>query len=154
MNDTFAPDIRDFISILNANRVEYVLVGGYALAAYGVVRATVDIDFFYRSTRANVRRLMKAMDDFGAPRMLINESSLLERESVTQLGHPPYRIDLLSTIDGVSFTEAWAGKSGVTIDDEPLAVIGLTELVANKAATGRLKDKADVRELNRKRKKR
>lgn len=154
MNDAFAPDIRDFIAFLNANRVEYLLIGGYALATYGVVRATVDIDFFYRSTKANVRRLMKAMEEFGAPRTLIKESSLMAEESVTQLGRPPYRIDLLSTIDGVTFAEAWAGKVRVTIDGESIPAIGFAELVANKAATGRRKDRSDVRELIRKNKRR
>lgn len=146
-NDAFPPDVRDFIASLNANRVEYVLIGGYALAVYGVVRATVDIDFLYRRTKANVGRLVKALGEFGAPETVIDQSSLLKPGIVTQFGYPPARIDLLSTIDGVTFDEVWKGMNRVKVDDEALPVIGLTELLANKSATRRRKDQADVRAL-------
>lgn len=150
-NDALSPDFLDFIAALNEHEVHVVLVGGYALGVHGVVRATGDIDFLYRATKANVRRLCNAMIDFGAPPEVIDEETLLQPGIVTQLGQPPYRIDLLNDIDGVTFAEVWRGADVTILQDQEVRVIGLTELKANKAATGRNKDKEDVRRLNSKR---
>jgi len=87
-----------------------MLVGGYAVGMYGHVRATTDIDFFYRCTSENVQRLMRAMTMFGAPAGLIDAQHLATRDAVTQLGAPPIRIDLLSSISGVTFEEAVPGS--------------------------------------------
>jgi hypothetical protein len=91
-NVVLSPDFLDFIACLNRHRVAYVLIGGYALAIYGVVRATGDIDFLYRRTASNVRRLCVALEDFGAPPVVVDESALLTPEIVTQFGTPPVRI--------------------------------------------------------------
>jgi glutamine cyclotransferase len=128
-----------------------VLVGGYALGVHGIVRATGDIDFLYRATNANVRRLCNAMIDFGTPPEVIDEETLLEPGIVTQFGQPPYRIDLLNAIDGVTFAEVWRGADVTSLQGQEVRVIGLKELKANKSATGRKKDKEDVRRLNSKR---
>lgn len=147
-NDTLSHDFLDFISCLNERGVDFVLVGGYAMGVHGVVRATGDIDFLYRRSKANVRRLCRAMEDFGAPPSLIDEAALMTAEIVTQFGRPPYRIDLLNTIDDVSFAQVWAGAVRVTIQEQAMRVIGLDELRANKAATGRKKDAEDLRKLS------
>src|SRR5258707_2292275 len=106
---SFSPDFLDFIVCLNERRVDFLVVGGYALGFHGVIRATADIDFFYRRTKANVRRLCSAMEDFGAPLSVIDEEALMTIEIVTQFGQPPHRIDLLNAIDGVTFERVWTG---------------------------------------------
>ena len=143
-----SPDFLDFITCLNERGVDFVLIGGYALGVHGVVRATGDMDFLYRRTKAMVRRLCAALEDFGAPAEVIDEDSLMAPEVVTQFGRPPLRIDLLNAIDGVSFEKAWAGAMSATIQGQALRVIGLAELLANKTATGRPQDAEDVRKLN------
>lgn len=146
-NDALPPDFLDFIKCLNARRVDFVLVGGYALGVHGVVRATADIDFLYRRTKLTVRRLCAAMEDFGAPPEVIDPDALMRPEIVAQFGQPPFRIDLLSGIDGVSFKEVWAGAMKTPIDGQNMRVIGVSELLKNKTATGRSKDAEDVRKL-------
>jgi predicted nucleotidyltransferase len=142
-----APDFRDCIASLNSHRVQFVLVGGYALGWHGVIRATADIDFLYKQTTANVRRLCAALREFGAPEHLIDPRFLLSPNAVTQIGPPPLRIDLLAAISGVSFAEVDAGADDVEVDGQRLRVIGINELSRNKQAAGRGKDKQDLRAL-------
>jgi hypothetical protein len=146
-NTGLSPDFHDFIVLLNEHKVECVLVGGYALGVHGVIRATGDIDFMYRRTRGNVRRLIGAMSQFGAPANVIDEEALMKAGIVTQFGKPPKRIDLLNEIDGVTFPEVWKGAATVRIDGQKIKVIGLKELRTNKGATGRKKDEEDLRQL-------
>ncbi len=146
-NDALNPDFRDFIVALNARAVDFVLVGGYAVGAHGVIRATTDVDFLYRRTRENVERLCEALADFGAPAIVIDVATLLQPDTVAMFGSPPHRINLLSDISGVDFDRVWAGSINVDVDSLPLRLIGLAELRQNKAATGRRKDKADLRLL-------
>ena len=147
-NDVLSPDLLDFIVCLNEQKVDFVLVGGYALGVHGVVRATGDIDFLYRPTKKNIARLCAAMLDFGAPADVIDEEALGTPNIVTQFGKPPYRIDLLNSITGVGLAEVWKGADIVSIEGQNVRVIGLRELKRNKTATGRTKDKDDVRRLN------
>lgn len=146
-NAELSPDFLDFIVSLRKARVDFVLIGGYALGVHGVVRATGDIDFLYRRTKRNVTRLCAAMREFGAPSNVIDPDALLTPEMVTQFGASPNRIDLLNAIDGVSFNEVWSGATHVTIERQRMRVIGLDELRRNKSATGREKDAADARKL-------
>ena len=143
----FSPDFQDFIFFLNEHKVECVLVGGYALAVHGVIRATGDIDFTYRRTKKNVKRLIGAMMQFGAPANVINEEALMRPGIVTQFGKPPHRIDLLNEIDGVKFPEVWNGATTARVDGQQIRVIGLKESRANNGATGRKKDEEDLRQL-------
>ncbi|HVH38695.1 MAG TPA: nucleotidyltransferase [Gemmatimonadaceae bacterium] len=146
-NRGLSPDFLDFIACLNEHRVDYLLVGGYALGAHGVVRATGDIDFLYRRNHKNVDALCEAMVEFGAPTEVIDRTVLMEPNIVTQFGQPPHRIDLLGEIDGVTFAEAWKGAAEIVLDGAKLRVIGLNELKRNKAATGRKRDRDDLRKL-------
>ena len=150
-NDTsdaaFPHDFIDFIHALNEHGVEYVLVGGYAVGMYGHVRATTDIDFFYRRTPENITRLVAAMTAFGAPTHLIDSDHLATENRVTAFGAPPTRVDLLSSISGVTFEQAEAGAVVIEIAGERLPVIGLHELRANKQASGRKKDRDDLKQL-------
>ena len=144
-------DFLDFIITLNQHKVAYVLVGGYALAVHGITRATGDIDFLYRRTDSNVKRLRAALHQFGAPENVIDTAALMQKGIVTQLGSPPQRIDLLNEIDGVTFNEVWKGVLRTDMDGVPIFVIGRKELEKNKVAAGRDKDVLDLRELSRKR---
>ncbi len=146
-NAILAADFRDCIECLNAHQVLFVLVGGYAVGWHGVVRATGDIDFFYEQTEENVQRLCAALHDFGAPAHLIDPEFLILPDAVTQIGRAPLRIDLLSSITGVTFAEVRAGAEVVELEGQRVLVIGLTELRANKSATGRGKDRSDLRRL-------
>lgn len=146
-NNGLSPHFLDFIVCLNERDVDFVLVGGYALGVHGVVRATGDIDFLYRRTAENVRALCTAMNEFGAPREVIDQTSLMMSGIVTQFGRPPVRIDLLNEIDGVTFLEVWNSATRATLDGQEIRVIGLRELKKNKNATGRKKDSEDVRRL-------
>ncbi len=147
-NDALSPDFVDFIACLDEQQVGFVLVGAYALGVHGVVRATGDLDVLYRRSRANVQRLLAAMQEFGAPAEIIDEEALLTQDIVTQFGQPPYRIDLLNAIDGVTFAEVWKGAVAVAIGQHQVRVIGLHELKKNKRASGRKKDKDDLRRLD------
>jgi len=140
----FPEDFLDFVHALNAHRVEYLLVGGYAVGVHGYVRATVDIDFFYRRTPENVTRVLAALQEFGAPPVVLDRAHLEALDTVTAFGEPPTRIDLLSGLSGVTFDEAREGALEVPLDGDVLPVIGLRPLLANKRASGRTKDLHDV----------
>ncbi|MFI5365146.1 MAG: hypothetical protein ACHQ4J_05940 [Candidatus Binatia bacterium] len=138
---------RDFVEMLaalSAAGVEFLIVGAYALAAHGLPRATGDIDIWIRPTRENAERLMAAVQTFGAPLFGLTIEDLLRSDTVFQIGVAPNRIDILTGITGVGFEEAWPNRLTVTIDDRIVPVIGLAELVRNKAAAGRPKDQADL----------
>ena len=147
-NAALSPDFLDFIACLDEQHVDFVLVGAYALGLHGVVRATGDLDILYRRSRANVRRLLAAMQEFGAPAEVIDQQALLTPDIVTQFGQPPFRIDLINAIDGVTFAEVWKGAVAVAIARHQVRVIGIDELKKNKRATGRKKDKDDLRRLD------
>ena len=138
---------RDFVEMLaalSAAGVEFLVVGAYALAAHGLPRATGDIDIWVRPTRENAERVLRAVGDFGAPVFGLTVEDLLRLDTVFQIGVAPSRIDLLTGITGVEFAAAWPNRLTVTIDDQPVPVIGLADLIRNKTATGRPKDQADL----------
>jgi hypothetical protein len=145
----FPADFRDFVQAMHAHGVDYLLVGGYAVGVYGHVRATADIDFLYRADSENVARPLQALVAFGAPPTLLDRAHLESLDAVTAFGAPPMRIDLLSSISGVTYDEAAAGALCVDVSGTPLHVIGLAALRANKRASGRKKDRDDLRRLPR-----
>lgn len=148
-------DSREFIELLNSHEVDYLIVGGHAVAFHGHPRFTGDIDFFIRATPTNVKRVLDVLDRFGFGGLGITEQDLLEAGRVVQLGQPPNRIDLLASITAVDFEEAWASRVPAVLDGLPVNLLGLDVLLRNKKAAGRPKDLADVAKLNavRKRKK-
>lgn len=140
----FPVDFADFVHALNANGVEHLLVGGYAVGVHGFVRATVDINCFYRRTPRNVTRVLAALQEFGAPPVVLDRAHLEAPDTVTAFGEPPTRIALLSGLSGVTFDEAREGALQIALDGDVLPVIGLHALLANKQASGRPKDRHDV----------
>lgn len=142
----FNADFRDMIDALLAAGARFVVVGAHAMAAHGVPRATGDFDIFVEPEPGNAQRVLAALRDFGAPIDAhgISETDLITPGLVYQIGLPPRRIDVLTSIDGVTFEEAWSGRSLVSIDGVELPVLGRGELIANKRAAGRAKDRVDL----------
>jgi len=139
-----SPDFRDLLSAFNAHSVEYLVVGAYALAAHGRVRATGDLDVWVRPEANNAKRVMEALRAFGAPLHDLNEDDLTRPGTVFQVGVAPLRIDVLTGIDGVTFEEAWAGKITAKFADQTVPVLSARHLIVNKRAVGRTQDVADV----------
>jgi hypothetical protein len=140
-------DWTEFLCALIARRVRFVMIGGHAVAAHGEPRLTEDLDVFVDATTANARRLRAALVDFGFGAAAPPVRLLATRDKVFMLGHKPWRIDILTGIDGVSFREAWAGRIEAQFASSPLFVIGRAALIKNKRAAGRAKDLLDVAQL-------
>jgi len=138
------PDFRDMLRALSEEGVEYLLVGAYALASHGYPRATGDIDFWVRRSPENAERVWSAIRRFGAPTLNLAKSDLTTPDIVFQIGIPPRRIDLLTSIAGVEFDDAWPARIEIEVDGLMVPVIGRDHLLANKRATGRPKDQADA----------
>jgi len=146
----------DFIDLLTAladTDVEFVIVGGYAVAFYGYVRATKDLDIFVRSDPANAKKLYRALAAFGAPLQAfeVTEEDFSDYGGVLQLGVPPHRIDIINRITGVAYDEAVEGAGVFDLDGREIQIISYDALVRNKLATGRDQDLLDVKILSRNR---
>jgi predicted nucleotidyltransferase len=140
-------DFKEFAGLLNSNGVEYLIVGGYALAVHGHPRYTGDLDFWIGHDPDNAARVLAALQQFGFGSLGITLDDLSTPGQVIQLGYPPARIDLLTSIDGVDFRQACERRQVVQIDGIELPFISLEDFKANKRATGRLKDLADLESL-------
>ena len=138
------PDFKEFAALLNSNRVEYLVVGGYALAAYGHPRYTGDLDFWIGTVSDNADRVLAVLEAFGFGSLGIKKEDLITPYQVIQMGFPPARIDLLTSIDGVSFAECYERRMIVEVDGLPLGFIALEDFKTNKRAVGRYKDLADL----------
>jgi hypothetical protein len=141
------PDFRDILSAFNAERVEYLLVGAYAVAAHGLPRATGDIDLWIRPSTANAQCVWRALERFGAPLEGMSAGDLEVPEIVVQVGLPPRRIDLMTSIDGVAFESAWRERVMIGVEGIEVPTISRDNLIANKRAAGRPQDLADVARL-------
>jgi hypothetical protein len=141
------PDFKEFAELLNAHRVDYLVVGGYALAAHGHPRYTGDIDFWLARRPENIERLLAALHAFGFGSLGLSAADF-GPDAVIQLGQPPRRIDLLMGIDGVDFEACFARRELIELDGLPLNFIGLEDFKANKRASGRHKDLADLDALD------
>ena len=142
-------DYRDMLSAFAEAKVEYLLIGAYALAVHGHPRATGDIDLWVRSTRENAERVMQALDVFGAPLSQVSLDDFERPSTVFQIGVSPRRIDILTSIDGVTFDEAWPERVEVTVEGVSITVISRQHLIQNKRAVGRPQDEADIDHLER-----
>lgn len=142
-------DFRDLLATFTDTGVRFLVVGAHALAAHGVPRVTGDLDLWIEPTETNAGRVWTALARFGAPldSHSIRVSDFVQVDRVVQLGLPPYRIDLMTSISGVQFADAWAGRMSGTLFEVPVAFLGRAELLRNKQATGRPKDLEDVRSL-------
>jgi hypothetical protein len=137
-------DLIDLLVALNAAEAEFLIIGAYAFAFHGRARATKDSDVFIGSDPENARKVWNALVAFGAPLDELRESDLASPGTFFIMGRPPNQIDIITSIDGVSFTQAWEGRVESTYGGVPVAYIGRAELIANKKAAGRPQDLADV----------
>lgn len=142
------PDFKDLLLAFNAHHVEYLIVGAHALAAYGHVRATKDLDVWVRPDKANAQRVISAISDFGAPLSDLTEDDLSKRDTIFQIGLPPVRIDVITAIDGVEFEDAWPDRLEIEFGGVPAFVISRHHLITNKRTSARLQDLADIQQLD------
>lgn len=138
----FNPDYKDLLRLFAEHGVEYVVVGAYAMAAHGVVRATGDIDLFVRPTAENALAVYDALAEFGAPLAGITADDFAAAGTVYQIGVVPSRIDILTEIDGLSYDQA--GSVMLNVDELSVPFLDLESLKRNKASTGRAKDRLDL----------
>jgi predicted nucleotidyltransferase len=144
---TLAQDFEDFIKLLHKNEVDYLVVGGYALAFHGKPRHTGDLDIWINNSEANAEKLVLAIADFGLSSLGLTKSDFMQEGYVTQIGYPPLRIDLLNSIDGVKFEDAFPNRLSVDVNGFNVNYIGLKEFIKNKTASGRSQDIADLKEI-------
>lgn len=137
-------NFKDMLSALSAAGVEFLVVGAHAMAAHGIPRATGDIDLWVRPTKENAERVWLALERFGAPRSSLSQDDFITPDTVYQIGVPPERIDILTSIDGVLFDEAWQSRIQLIVEGITVAYLGREQLLKNKRACGRPKDLADV----------
>lgn len=138
---------RDFIDILSAfseEKVEYMVVGGYAIAFHGYVRGTGDIDLWIRISDTNAERVWKALKTFGAPLFDLSIEDLKTPGMVFQMGLPPNRIDVINKVNGLEFDEAWQNREFIEIHDLNIPIVAKPELLKNKLTMNRPKDLADI----------
>lgn len=138
------PDFSEFLRLLNANEVRYLLVGGYAVGYHGYVRATADMDIWVARDEENAQRLVDTLQEFGFGVEDLSPELFLEEERVIRMGVPPVRIEILTSISGVEFDECYEERIVEQWDDVQVNVISLPKLKSNKRASGRLKDLADL----------
>jgi hypothetical protein len=125
------PDFRELLALFNARHVEYLIVSGYALAFHGAPRFTGDLDIFVKPDAANAQRILTALEAFGFASVGLASSDFERPDQVVQLGVPPVRIDLLTSITGVAWDEAWAGRVAGRYGDIPVSYIGRAQFIAN-----------------------
>ncbi len=140
-------DFKEFIELLNKYDVKYLVVGGYALAFHGYPRYTKDIDFWVWVEKKNAENIVKTLQDFGFSSLDIKEEDFLSPGYVVQLGQPPRRIDLLTSVTGLDFQECYASKVHVNIQGSEVDFIDLENFKKNKKAVGRYQDLADLENL-------
>jgi hypothetical protein len=142
-------DFRDLLAEFGRADVRFLVVGAHALAAHGVPRATVDLDVWIDPSPENAARVWAALAAFGAPleALAITPADLTRPDTVAQFGLPPWRIDILTGISGVTFDEAWPDRIEAYFDDVLVPFIGQAAFIRNKRASGRLKDLADIEAL-------
>ena len=140
-------DFKEFLKLLNVHQVEYLLIGGYAVGYYGYPRATVDMDIWIAMNPANAERIVTVLREFGFNPPDLSPNLFLKEEQIIRMGVPPVRIELATTISGVNFSDCYAERISDELDGVKVNLISLKHLKANKKATGRHQDIADLEKL-------
>lgn len=143
-------DFREFIESLNANRVKYLIVGGYAVGMHGYPRYTKHLDIWLLVSEENAEKVIKAHNYFGMAAMGLKQEDFLKPDSFIQIGYPPNRIDMVMSCDGVDFKSCYESRIEYNSDGLILNFINLDNLKKNKLASGRPQDLADLDNLNEK----
>lgn len=140
-------DLKDLFRLLNEKNVEYVIVGGYAVAFHGFVRATKDIDILFNSTPGNITRLTAALADFGIADSSIDKSDFSKPGQILRIGSPPMMVELINAVGGLTFQEIWERRVQGTYGDVGVFFISRNDLLITKKAAARPQDLRDIEEL-------
>ncbi len=138
-------DFRDFLNSLNKNNVKYLLLGGWAVGIYGAPRATADLDVFITIDNENLENLQKALYEFGAP--TVPKKHFKEIGRIFRMGRSPIRIEILNQASGIDFQSCYKNRKVISVDGVDISIISVKDLVTNKAASGREKDVADLKNI-------
>jgi len=140
-------DFQDFLRLLNDRGVKYILVGGYAVGYYGFPRPTGDIDFWVGISSENATKIVCVLRDFGFDLPGLRDEPFLEENQIIRLGNPPFRIEILTSVSGITFEEAYNNRKKVFFDGIPVDLLSLADLRKNKKAADRDKDRIDLKNL-------
>ena len=140
-------DFKELLKLLNSKKIEYLVIGGYAVAFHGHPRATGDLDIWIAISEDNSHKIVEALKEFGFDVPDLKNEIFLEKNKNIRMGEEPLRIEILTSIDGVEFNECYKNKKIVTIDDIEINFISLQDLKKNKKASGRLQDLADIENI-------
>ena len=140
-------DFKEFLKLLNVNNVEYLLIGGYAVGYYGYPRATADMDIWIAMNPANADRIVAALKEFGFNQPDLSVNLFLKEKQIIRMGVPPVRIELVTTISGVNFSDCFAQRVVAELDGVQTNLISLPHLKMNKKASARHQDIADLEHL-------
>ena len=140
-------DFKEFIELLNVNEVKYLVVGGYAVGFHGHPRYTGDIDFWVAISRENAEKIIVVLRDFGMGVLALQAEDFMKKDMIIQIGYEPNRIDILTSVTGISFEDCYSQKVRAEFDDITVDFIDIRNLKINKAASGRGKDLGDLENL-------
>jgi len=140
-------DFKEFLRLLNASKVEYLLIGGYAVGYHGYPRATADMDIWISINEENASKIVEVLETFGFSDPGINTDTFLKPDQIIRMGLPPIRIEVVTTISGVSFDECYTERVEDEIDGIKVNLIDINHLKINKKASGRYKDLNDLENL-------
>jgi hypothetical protein len=141
------PDYRDLLALFNGHEVEYIVVGAYALAFHGAPRFTADLDILVKADPGNSQRILAALEEFGFGSVGLTVEDFQHPEKVVQLGVPPVRVDILTSLTGVLWEEAFSGRAEGKYGDVTVYFIGREQFLANRRALRRKQDLADLEAL-------
>lgn len=145
-------DLKDLLRLLTAKQVRYLLVGGYAVAAHGHNRTTADFDLWVARDEKNADRLVDALEEFGAEAPNLSATMFTKENKIVRFGNPPLMVEIHTTLSGVTFESCWRDREKTVLDGVSVNLISFKKLLANKKASGRLKDLADLESLSQPRK--
>jgi len=140
-------DYKEMLQILSNNKVKFLVVGAYAMGAYGYPRATGDFDIWVEASLENSEKIYQSLSDFGVPLSELTKTTFREERVVFQIGVAPRRIDIITKIDGIDFKKAYSDKQEIEIEDIKIPLLSKEDLIRNKESTGREKDKLDAKYL-------
>ena len=140
-------DFKDFLQLLNAHEAEYLLIGGYAVGYHGYPRATADMDIWINPIVQNIKKIIDVLIEFGFSPQDLTADIFLQKDKIVRLGQPPLRIEILTSISGVEFSDCYKDKIDDEIDGVKIKIINLKNLKLNKKAANRFKDLDDLEKL-------